>query len=199
MVGLGLAGIVGVVAGIMEIPNHPVPYHIPYIVAVVEFAGCIVVSLVYFIKRMWKSIKEKVGIKERIEGLLLKDGINGFTILELLLVVSISLIIAFGTFGFIKSTRNIKIAKQIGQEFESIYQASVKMARETTDFTIDDLVSKGYLKTKTSVIGKNYDISVNGSTIGIRLSLPSSWKGPKDFQYPVKYYSFLGVKWLYAE
>lgn len=168
-------------------------------------AGSILVgitSFYFWVRKLLKILKNwgfpnVIVMKEKLVDKMIQ---NGFTSLELLLVVSISLIITFATLPFIKTTIAIKNTNRIAQEFENVYNACCKMAKESASFTIDDLVNRGYLKTKTSFIGRNYSVSVSeNGVVSIALSLPQKAVLLKEFPYPIKLYSFLGSRWVNAE
>ena len=94
---------------------------------------------------------------------------QGFTFLELVIAMTISMIITFGTIGFVRGINAQKNTERIVKEVENIQNACLKMASKKTSFTIDDLVKEGFLKTKASFIGSNYSVEVIGKTFTISL------------------------------
>jgi len=122
---------------------------------------------------------------------------QGFTLLELVIAMSISMIITLGTIGFARGINAQKNTERIVKEIENIQNACLKMANEKTSFTIDDLVRQGFLKTKASFTGSEYSVNADGKVFSISASLPVKGFLVKEFPQPIQYYesSWLGKKY----
>lgn|GEM_PF-4563442 len=115
---------------------------------------------------------------------------SGFTLLELLITMSVSMLFVMGTIGFVRGINAQKNTNKIVKEIESIQNACIEMAIETTSFTIDDLVSKGLITTKRSFVGNDYSVVSDGKILSISLTLPSKNSGLiKEFAAPITYSS----------
>lgn len=112
---------------------------------------------------------------------------KGFTFVELLCSVAISFIVIGGTIGFVKQTNAVKTRDRIVNEFDNVYSACVKMAKEKTSFTMDDLVQRGYLPSNVSFCGGTFSVNANGKTVNIRLTLPTNISVVRDFPPPLQY------------
>jgi hypothetical protein len=194
--------IVGVIIFVVVSGKNPTILATIFILGIpaILFVISLIYNLVSFGKWLKKTITDKTYLrnqlnlfKDKVENKLVK---GGFTILELVIATSIGLTITMGTIGFLKTQNAIKISNQIGREFQRIYEASCKM--DTTNFTIDDLVAKGLIPTKRSVIGRDYTLTTDGKTITITLTLPSKAIYVKGFPYPLQYYQFLNSRWVSA-
>ncbi|MBP8961225.1 prepilin-type N-terminal cleavage/methylation domain-containing protein [Patescibacteria group bacterium] len=123
-------------------------------------------------------------------------GNSGFTLLELVIAVSISMILTLGTIGFVRGINAQKNTNKIAKEVENIQSACLKMASENTNFTIDDLVSKKLITTKKSFTGGEYSVETDGKVFSISASLPAGGLLIKEFPQPITYWHFF---WLGKE
>jgi len=114
---------------------------------------------------------------------------QGFTLLELVIAMTISMIITFGTIGFVRGINAQKNTERIVKEIENIQNACLKMASEKTSFTIDDLEDKGLIPTKFSFTGSEYSVDTDGKVFTISLTLPTEGILVKEFANPIIYSS----------
>ncbi len=129
---------------------------------------------------------------------------EGFTLLELVIALSISMILTFGIIGFARGINAQRNTNKIVKEIENIYSAAVKMAKKTTSFDIneeliDDLVAGNFLSQKgSSVVGRDYSVQSDGKIVEITITLPKNLLLVKEFPQPVKYYEVWGIRWISA-